>query len=145
MRNLCSPSFVHQSQGYSCTFYFPHCAYGPHSSLSKQIPLVSIICISIWRMVGVSRHRSLPQYCITLRSYTADVPWATTSFSTSVLFTLFQVDGGIAPSTIDNATDAGANVIVSSSVIFSTDNPSDMISLFQSSVDALVEKRMACS
>ena len=62
---------------------------------------------------------------------------------TSVLLA-FQVDGGIAPSTIDNAADDGANVIVSSSAIFSADDPSDMLSLFRSNVDAVAEKRMAC-
>ena len=56
---------------------------------------------------------------------------------------VFQVYGDIAPSTVHNAADAGANVIVSSSAI-SADNPGDMISLFQSSVDAVAEKRIAC-
>ena len=56
---------------------------------------------------------------------------------------IFQVYGDIAPSTIHNAADAGANVIVSGSAI-SADNPGDMISLFQSSVDAVAEKRIAC-
>ena len=56
---------------------------------------------------------------------------------------VFQVYSDIAPSTVHNAVDAGANVIVSGSAI-SADNPGDMISLFQSSVDAVAEKRIAC-
>ena len=57
---------------------------------------------------------------------------------------MFQVYGDIAPSTVHNAADAGANVIVSGSAI-SADNPGDMISLSRSSVDAVAEKRIACS
>ena len=62
---------------------------------------------------------------------------------TSVLL-VFQVYGDIAPSTVHNAADAGANMIVSGSAI-SADNPGDLIPLFRSSGDAVVEKRIACS
>ena len=57
----------------------------------------------------------------------------------------FQVDGNIVPSIVHNVTDAGANMIVFGSAIISTNNVGDMISLFQSSVDAVVAKRMAYS
>ena len=56
---------------------------------------------------------------------------------------MFQVYGDITPSTIHNAVDAGANVIVSGSTI-SADNLGDMISLSRSSIDVVAEKSIAC-
>ncbi|KAF7560856.1 hypothetical protein G7046_g3294 [Stylonectria norvegica] len=47
-----------------------------------------------------------------------------------------EVDGGIGPSTIDQAADAGANVIVAGSAVFGASDPAEVISLLRKSVDA---------
>ena len=46
-----------------------------------------------------------------------------------------EVDGGLGPSTIDQAADAGANVIVAGSAVFGAKDPSEVISLLRKSVD----------
>ncbi|KAJ3189979.1 hypothetical protein HDU85_000270 [Gaertneriomyces sp. JEL0708] len=45
-----------------------------------------------------------------------------------------QVDGGLAPDTIDIATEAGANVIVAGSSIYGAGSPQQVIELFKESV-----------
>jgi ribulose-phosphate 3-epimerase len=45
-----------------------------------------------------------------------------------------QVDGGLAPSTIDEAASAGANVIVAGSSVFGNKDPANVISLLRSSI-----------
>lgn len=47
-----------------------------------------------------------------------------------------QVDGGLSPSTIDQAAAAGANVIVAGSAIFKAESPKDCIATLRASVDA---------
>lgn len=42
-----------------------------------------------------------------------------------------QVDGGVAPSSIDQVAKAGANVIVAGSAIFKSDNPGKSMSDFR--------------
>jgi pentose-5-phosphate-3-epimerase len=51
-----------------------------------------------------------------------------------------QVDGGVAPSTIQAVADAGANAIVAGSAIFNAANPGDVIATLQSTVDAAAAK-----
>ncbi|KAI1735976.1 ribulose-phosphate 3-epimerase [Xylaria scruposa] len=46
-----------------------------------------------------------------------------------------EVDGGLGPGTIDQAADAGANVIVAGSAVFGAQDPADVISLLRSSVE----------
>ncbi|MCJ1362090.1 RIBULOSE-phosphate 3-epimerase [Acarospora aff. strigata] len=46
-----------------------------------------------------------------------------------------EVDGGISESTIDQAADAGANVIVAGSAVFGAKDPADVISKLRQSVD----------
>lgn len=46
-----------------------------------------------------------------------------------------EVDGGVGPSTIDQAADAGANVIVSGSAVFGAKDPAEVISLLRKTVD----------
>ena len=46
-----------------------------------------------------------------------------------------EVDGGLGPGTIDQAADAGANVIVAGSAVFGAKDPSEVISLLRKSVD----------
>ena len=46
-----------------------------------------------------------------------------------------EVDGGIGPSTIDQAADAGANVIVSGSAVFSAKDPADVIRQLREAVE----------
>ncbi|CAM6112905.1 unnamed protein product [Calypogeia fissa] len=45
-----------------------------------------------------------------------------------------QVDGGLAPSTIDEAAGAGANVVVAGSSVFGNKDPANVISVLRSSV-----------
>lgn len=45
-----------------------------------------------------------------------------------------QVDGGLAPSTIDAATEAGANVIVAASAIFGAEDRKAVIDVLRASV-----------
>lgn len=47
-----------------------------------------------------------------------------------------EVDGGIGPSTIDQAADAGANVIVAGSAVFGAEDPSEVITILRNSVAA---------
>lgn len=46
-----------------------------------------------------------------------------------------EVDGGLGPGTIDQAADAGANVIVAGSAVFGAKDPSEVISLLRKSVE----------
>lgn len=46
-----------------------------------------------------------------------------------------QVDGGLSPTTVDKATEAGANVIVAASAIFGSDDRKGVIDALRSSVD----------
>lgn len=46
-----------------------------------------------------------------------------------------EVDGGLGTGTIDQAADAGANVIVAGSAVFGAKDPSEVISLLRKSVD----------
>lgn len=48
---------------------------------------------------------------------------------------IFQVDGGLGPSTIDVAASAGANCIVAGSSVFGASEPAKVISLLRKSVD----------
>mmetsp|Transcript_889 Transcript_889/g.2636 ORF Transcript_889/g.2636 Transcript_889/m.2636 type:complete len:136 (+) Transcript_889:472-879(+) len=47
-----------------------------------------------------------------------------------------QVDGGVAPSTIDACAAVGANVIVAGSAIFGSDKPQEVIATLKKSVEA---------
>ncbi|XDG07134.1 hypothetical protein ABKA04_006749 [Annulohypoxylon sp. FPYF3050] len=46
-----------------------------------------------------------------------------------------EVDGGLGPGTIDQAADAGANVIVAGSAVFGAKDPAEVISLLRTAVD----------
>ena len=46
-----------------------------------------------------------------------------------------QVDGGLAPSTIDQAAEAGANVIVAGSSVYGADDIGGVIKTLRSSID----------
>lgn len=46
-----------------------------------------------------------------------------------------EVDGGLGPATIDQAADAGANVIVAGSAVFAAKDPADVIAALRQSVD----------
>jgi len=46
-----------------------------------------------------------------------------------------EVDGGLGPSTIGQAADAGANVIVAGSAVFGAQDPAEVISLLRNTVD----------
>ena len=48
---------------------------------------------------------------------------------------LRQVDGGISPSTIDDAAEAGANIIVAGSAVFGSDDRAGVIRTLRQSVD----------
>ncbi|KAI8473494.1 MAG: Ribulose-phosphate 3-epimerase-like protein [Monoraphidium minutum] len=47
-----------------------------------------------------------------------------------------EVDGGVAPSTVDAVAAAGANVIVAGSAVFCADKPGDVIAALRASVEA---------
>lgn len=47
-----------------------------------------------------------------------------------------EVDGGLGPATIDQAADAGANVIVAGSAVFGAKDPSEVISVLRNSVQS---------
>lgn len=51
-----------------------------------------------------------------------------------------EVDGGLGPNTIDQAADAGANVIVAGSAVFGAKDPSEVISLLRESVNSRSSK-----
>jgi 3-keto-L-gulonate-6-phosphate decarboxylase len=55
-----------------------------------------------------------------------------------------QVDGGISPSTIDQAASAGANIIVAGSAIFGSDDWDGNISKLRFSVDKAAAKGEEC-
>lgn len=46
-----------------------------------------------------------------------------------------EVDGGLGPGTIDQAADAGANVIVAGSAVFGAKDPADAIAALRRAVD----------
>jgi ribulose-phosphate 3-epimerase len=46
-----------------------------------------------------------------------------------------EVDGGLGPGTIDQAADAGANVIVAGSAVFGAKDPAEVIALLRTAVD----------
>jgi pentose-5-phosphate-3-epimerase len=46
-----------------------------------------------------------------------------------------EVDGGLGPGTIDQAADAGANVIVAGSAVFGAKDPSEVIALLRDTVN----------
>jgi ribulose-phosphate 3-epimerase len=46
-----------------------------------------------------------------------------------------EVDGGLGPATIDQAADAGANVIVAGSAIFGAKDPADVIRQLKEAVE----------
>lgn len=46
-----------------------------------------------------------------------------------------EVDGGVSESTIDQAAEAGANVIVAGSAVFGAKDPADVISKLRQAVD----------
>lgn len=47
-----------------------------------------------------------------------------------------EVDGGLGPATIDQAADAGANVIVAGSAVFGAKDPSEVISALRKTVQS---------
>ncbi len=51
-----------------------------------------------------------------------------------------EVDGGLGPATIDQAADAGANVIVAGSAVFGAKDPGAVIALLRETVDKQVDK-----
>lgn len=52
-----------------------------------------------------------------------------------------QVDGGITPQTIDECADAGANVFVAGSAVFSADDPDAMVAALRARADAAAHAR----
>ena len=46
-----------------------------------------------------------------------------------------EVDGGLSPKTVDQAADAGANVIVAGSAVFGAQDPADVITKLRQAVD----------
>jgi ribulose-phosphate 3-epimerase len=46
-----------------------------------------------------------------------------------------EVDGGIGPATIDQAAEAGANVIVAGSAVFGAEDPGDVIRVLREAVE----------
>ena len=52
-----------------------------------------------------------------------------------------EVDGGLGPSTIDQAADAGANVIVAGSAVFGAPDPAAVISLLREAVEKRLNKQ----
>lgn len=46
-----------------------------------------------------------------------------------------EVDGGLSEATVDQAAEAGANVIVAGSAVFGAENPGDVISKLREAVD----------
>ena len=51
-----------------------------------------------------------------------------------------QVDGGLGPSTIDAAADAGANVIVAGSSVFGSSDPAAAIATLRAAVEAAANR-----
>ncbi|CAH1258774.1 RPE [Branchiostoma lanceolatum] len=51
-----------------------------------------------------------------------------------------EVDGGVGPSTIDMAAEAGANMIVSGTAVVRSDNPRDVIGQLRGKVDEAIQK-----
>ncbi|KAF5385457.1 hypothetical protein D9757_005374 [Collybiopsis confluens] len=54
-----------------------------------------------------------------------------------------EVDGGVGPKTIDVCADAGSNVIVAGTAIFSASNPEEVIQGLKNTVSAALAKRAA--
>ena len=52
-----------------------------------------------------------------------------------------QVDGGLGPSTIETAAQAGANWIVAGSSVFKEEDPTNVIQLMRGAVNSEAEKR----
>lgn len=46
-----------------------------------------------------------------------------------------EVDGGLSPKTVDQAANAGANVIVAGSAVFGAQDPAEVITKLRSAVD----------
>lgn len=51
-----------------------------------------------------------------------------------------EVDGGLGPGTVDQAAEAGANVIVAGSAVFGAKDPADMIALLRKAVQETAGK-----
>lgn len=51
-----------------------------------------------------------------------------------------EVDGGLGPATIDQAADAGANVIVAGSAVFGAKDPADVIRQLKEAVERRLYK-----
>jgi ribulose-phosphate 3-epimerase len=54
-----------------------------------------------------------------------------------------QVDGGVAPATIDEVAAAGANVIVAGSAVFGAESPGGVMAALRASVDRAAGKAAA--
>lgn len=57
------------------------------------------------------------------------------NFPNIIIFFLVQVDGGLGPSTIEDAASAGANCIVAGSSVFGAPEPAHVIQLMRKSVE----------
>ena len=53
-----------------------------------------------------------------------------------------EVDGGLGPGTIDQAADAGANVIVAGSAVFGAKDPAEVIALLRDVVDKKASNKL---
>ena len=53
-----------------------------------------------------------------------------------------EVDGGLAEGTIDQAADAGANVIVAGSAVFGAESPADVIGILRKAVEGRREGKL---
>ena len=51
-----------------------------------------------------------------------------------------EVDGGLGPSTIDQAAEAGANVIVAGSAVFGAKDPADVIAQLRAAVNRRAQR-----
>ena len=51
-----------------------------------------------------------------------------------------EVDGGLSEKTIDQAADAGANVIVAGSAVFGASNPGEVIQILRDAINSRQEK-----
>ncbi|KAF8632562.1 hypothetical protein AX15_001772 [Amanita polypyramis BW_CC] len=56
-----------------------------------------------------------------------------------------EVDGGVGPKTVDVCAEAGSNVVVAGSAIFSADNPEQVIATLKHSVNTALAKGAATS
>ena len=71
------------------------------------------------------------------QSYMADSAEKCRSLRTAYPQLLIQVDGGLAPSTIEHAAEHGANVIVAGSAVFGASDPAAAISTLRAAVNAV--------